>query len=103
MTIEETERQQYRGVVCLHCKAPIPVPSVVGLTRVAPAEDAETPLANSQVFNVRCSALLYVAAIGALVRRCGRVCALTYQTKPLSLRSSKSRRPSPCDMVSIVI
>jgi len=56
MTIEETERQQYRGVVCLHCKAPIPVPSVVGLTRVAPAEDGETPLANSQVFNVRCPA-----------------------------------------------
>jgi hypothetical protein len=54
MTIEETDRQQYRGVVCLHCKAPIPVPAVVGFTRVAPIEGAETSQANSQVFNVRC-------------------------------------------------
>jgi hypothetical protein len=56
MTIEETERQQYRGVRCLHCKAPIPVPAVVGLTRLAPAEGAAASVGNSQVFNVRCPA-----------------------------------------------
>jgi hypothetical protein len=56
MTIEETDRQQFQGVVCLHCKAPIPVPAVVGHTGVAPHEGAESSLGNSQVFNVRCSA-----------------------------------------------
>jgi hypothetical protein len=56
MTIEETDRQQFRGVVCLHCKAPIPVPAVVGSTGVALREGAESSQGNSQVFNVRCPA-----------------------------------------------
>jgi hypothetical protein len=56
MTMEETERQQFRGVVCLHCKAPIPVPAVVGSTRVALREGTEFSQGNSQVFNVRCPA-----------------------------------------------
>jgi hypothetical protein len=52
MTVE-TERQQFRGVVCLHCKAPIPVPAVVGKTGTSLSD---SPQANSQVFNVRCPA-----------------------------------------------
>ncbi len=50
----ETERHQFRGVVCLHCKAPIPVPAVVGHTKVASHDGPEVIQANSQVFNVRC-------------------------------------------------
>jgi hypothetical protein len=56
MTIEETERQQFRGVVCLHCKAPIPVPAVVGHTGFAAHDGTESSQGNSQVFNVRCPA-----------------------------------------------
>jgi hypothetical protein len=55
MTIE-TERQQFKGVVCLHCKAPIPVPSVVGKTRGTLRDGAESSQENSQVFNLRCPA-----------------------------------------------
>src|ERR1700688_2218680 len=53
MTVE-TERQQFRGVACLHCKSPIPIPSVVGSTRVTLRDGAESSEENSQVFNLRC-------------------------------------------------
>jgi len=56
MTLE-TERQHFRGVVCLHCKAPIPVPAVVGTREYAAHEEeqAGSPQANSRVFTLRCS------------------------------------------------
>jgi hypothetical protein len=54
MTMEETEPQQFRGVVCLHCKAPIPVPAVVGHTGGSLRDGVEFSQENSQVFNVRC-------------------------------------------------
>jgi hypothetical protein len=54
MTMEETERQQFRGVVCLHCNAPIPVPAVVGHTGGTLRDGVEFSQGNSQVFNVRC-------------------------------------------------
>lgn len=50
----ETEKQQFRGVVCLHCKAAIPVPAIVGHTKVAPNEGGEVNQGNSQVFTLRC-------------------------------------------------
>ena len=52
----ETERQQFRGVVCLHCKSPIPVPAVVGHTGADLQDGAESSERNSKVFNLRCPA-----------------------------------------------
>ncbi len=52
MTIE-TERPTFRGVVCLHCKAPVPVPAIVGSLQAASGE-AESSQRKSQVFNIRC-------------------------------------------------
>lgn len=52
MTLE-TERQSFRGVVCLHCKAPIPVPAIVRDFQAAlPQEGGGS--SRSAVFNVRC-------------------------------------------------
>ena len=53
MTIE-TERQTVRGVVCLHCKAPIPVPAIVACRQESSSEDMESSQRKSQVFNLRC-------------------------------------------------
>ena len=52
MTIE-TERPTFRGVICLHCKAPVPVPDIVGSMHAA-ADGAEWSQRRSQVFNLRC-------------------------------------------------
>ncbi len=52
MTLE-TENKTFRGVVCLHCKAPIPVPSIVGGLRADESEVESSPR-RSQVFNLRC-------------------------------------------------
>jgi len=52
MTLE-TERPTFRGVVCLHCKAPVPVPAIVG-SLLAASADAESSQRKSQVFNLRC-------------------------------------------------
>ncbi len=52
MTIE-TERPTFRGVVCLHCKAPVPVPAIVGNLQTA-SDGAESSQRKSQVFNLRC-------------------------------------------------
>jgi hypothetical protein len=52
MTIE-TERPTFRGVVCLHCKAPVPVPAIVGNPQAA-GEEIESSQRKSQVFNLRC-------------------------------------------------
>ena len=53
MTIE-TERPTFRGVACLHCQAPIPVPAIVGSLQAAGSEGAESSQRKSQVFNIRC-------------------------------------------------
>jgi hypothetical protein len=52
MTLE-TERPTFRGVVCLHCKAPVPVPAIVGSLH-ASGDEAESSQRKSQVFNLRC-------------------------------------------------
>ena len=52
MTIE-TERPTFRGVVCLHCKAPVPVPAIVGTLEDA-SDGTESFQRKSQVFNLRC-------------------------------------------------
>lgn len=52
MTIE-TERPTFRGVVCLHCKAPVPVPAIVGNAQGS-NDGIESSQRNSQVFNLRC-------------------------------------------------
>jgi hypothetical protein len=52
MTIE-TERPTFRGVVCLHCKAPVPVPAIVG-TMQDSNDGTESFPRKSQVFNLRC-------------------------------------------------
>ena len=52
MTIK-TERPTFRGVVCLHCKAAIPVPAIVGSVQAA-SDGAESSQRKSQVFNLRC-------------------------------------------------
>ena len=53
MTIE-TENPTFRGVVCLHCKAPIPVPAIVKSMQESTREEAEPTSRKSQVFNLRC-------------------------------------------------
>jgi hypothetical protein len=52
MTIE-TERPTFRGVVCLHCKAAVPVPAIVGNLQTE-GDGAESSQRKSQVFNLRC-------------------------------------------------
>jgi hypothetical protein len=49
----DIERPTFRGVECLHCKAPIPVPAIVR-NRQTPDESEESSLRKSQVFNLRC-------------------------------------------------
>ena len=49
----ETERPTFRGVVCLHCKATVPVPAIVGSLQAA-SEGTESSQRKSQVFNLRC-------------------------------------------------
>jgi hypothetical protein len=53
MTIE-TERLTFRGVVCLHCTAPIHVPPIVGGADAATDEGSELSQRKSKVFNIRC-------------------------------------------------
>jgi hypothetical protein len=52
MTID-TERPTFRGVICLHCTAPIPVPAIVGSLQAA-SDGTESSQRKSQVFNLRC-------------------------------------------------
>lgn len=55
MTLE-TEREHFRGVVCLHCKAPIPVPAIVGtqVNTLHGEGQLEASQAKSLVFTLRC-------------------------------------------------
>jgi hypothetical protein len=57
MTIE-AERPTFRGVVCLHCKAPIPVPAIVSSLPASENEGMELMQRKSQVFVVRCACCL---------------------------------------------
>lgn len=50
----EAERQTFRGVICLHCKAPIPVPAIVSNLQASANEGTESSQRKSQVFNIRC-------------------------------------------------
>ena len=52
MTIN-IESPTFRGVECLHCKAPIPVPAIVS-NESAENGVAEGSQRKSQVFNLRC-------------------------------------------------
>jgi hypothetical protein len=52
MTVE-SERPTFRGVLCLHCQEPIPVPAIVRKLQ-ADTEQSEVGRAKSQVFNLRC-------------------------------------------------
>jgi hypothetical protein len=48
-----TETPTFRGVVCLHCKAPVPVPAIVDAMQ--PMDSSlESSQRKSQVFNLRC-------------------------------------------------
>jgi hypothetical protein len=53
MTLE-TERKSFRGVVCLHCTAPIPVPAIVRDIQEALLQAPEGARDKSRVFNLRC-------------------------------------------------
>jgi hypothetical protein len=53
MTIE-TVNQTFRGVVCLHCQAPIPVPAIVSSLQESSSDAAGAAPRKSQVFNIRC-------------------------------------------------
>ena len=55
MTVK-TERPSFRGVACLHCQAPIPIPAIVHDNQVALLQEAGASRQNSPVFNVRCPA-----------------------------------------------
>jgi hypothetical protein len=53
MTLE-TERHFFRGVVCLHCKASIPLPAIVRDFQTALFHEAGESSNRSSVFNLRC-------------------------------------------------
>lgn len=55
MTIE-SDRPTFRGVVCLHCRAPIPVPNIVRMLLADESDGLDSPPQKSQVFNLRCPA-----------------------------------------------
>lgn len=55
----ELERPTFRGVICLHCKAPIPVPAIVGgFAASSETDEIEKMQRKSQVFNLRCPCCL---------------------------------------------
>jgi hypothetical protein len=55
---QETEQKTYRGVICLHCKQPIPIPSLVARIEAELPAYESTPERNQkcQVFHLRCAA-----------------------------------------------
>jgi hypothetical protein len=53
MTIEN-DRPTFRGVACLHCQAPIPVPNIVRILQAADSDAVDLPSRKCQVFNLRC-------------------------------------------------
>jgi hypothetical protein len=54
---QEQMQQTYRGVLCLHCKNPIPISPLVASIEAEPA-DEKTPMRHQkcQVFHLRCAA-----------------------------------------------
>ena len=55
---EEQVQQSYRGVVCLHCKNPIPISPLVASIEAERPADETTPRRHQkcQVFHLRCAA-----------------------------------------------
>jgi hypothetical protein len=55
---QATEQECYRGVTCLSCKQPIPIPRLVASVEAEFLRDRETPVAGlkCQVFHLRCRA-----------------------------------------------
>jgi RNase P subunit RPR2 len=55
---QDTERQSFRGVVCLHCKQPIPISALVTGIEAELRADETTPPRHQkcQVFHLRCAA-----------------------------------------------
>jgi ribosomal protein L40E len=54
--IQQATKRSYSGVVCRHCRAPIPVPAIV--IRIESASQSGDPEANrsERVFTLRCRA-----------------------------------------------
>jgi len=56
--MQEISKQSYRGVLCMSCRQPIPLPEIVIRMAVLPdPEEAEaTPEPREHVFSLRCRA-----------------------------------------------
>src|ERR1700676_4389976 len=55
---QEQVQQTYRGVLCLHCKNPIPISPLVASIEAELPADEKTPMRHQkcQVFHLRCAA-----------------------------------------------
>src|SRR6266700_3623907 len=55
---QDTAQKSFRGVKCLHCKQPIPIPALVARTEAEPPASETMPGRHQkcQVFHLRCSA-----------------------------------------------
>jgi len=51
--IQESKAQSYRGVLCQHCRQPIPLPAIVIQLETAADNDPEKPV---RAFHIRCRA-----------------------------------------------
>jgi hypothetical protein len=51
--IQEMTLQSYRGVLCRHCRQPIPLPAIVIKLETAAEKDPEKPV---RAFHIRCRA-----------------------------------------------
>lgn len=51
--IQETKAQSYRGVLCQHCRQPIPLPAIVIRLETATEKDPEK---HPRAFTIRCRA-----------------------------------------------
>lgn len=59
MTVD-VPKQSYRGVLCMSCRQPIPLPTIVNNLEAAPEKGGEAdtapPLGGERVFSLRCRA-----------------------------------------------
>jgi len=54
---QDVAKQSYRGVLCMSCRQPIPVPAIVITLGVVPqGNEAEPPERTELVFTLRCRA-----------------------------------------------
>jgi hypothetical protein len=84
----EIERPTFRGVICLHCKTPIPVPAIVGGLQASSTDEAEALQRKSQVFNLRCPCCLKEKPY-----RTREI--VSFEGKPEALMFFPDRRPVP--------